>query len=166
MSSLAGSFLVARTTLKDPFFRRSVILLLQHGADGAFGLVLNRPEQTKELPFPLHIGGPCKFQGLIMLHGQADWIAEEERGPAEICPGVYLGDAESLKRVPDPDPGTIWRFRVFTGYSGWGPGQLENELAEGSWVVTAANAVHVFDVPNEEVWFRLAPSTIPEPSAN
>ena len=163
MTSLAGSLLVARPSLKDPFFRHSVILLLQHGSDGAFGLVLNRPEKAQELPFPLHLGGPCKFDGLILLHGQADWIAEEERGPAEICPGVYLGDAESLHRIPDANSG---RFRVFTGYSGWGPGQLEHELTEGSWVVLPGNSARVFDLSNEEIWYRLAPSTIPEPSLN
>jgi putative transcriptional regulator len=166
MASLAGSFLVARASLKDSFFRRAVILLLQHGPDGAFGLVLNRPEKNKELPFSIHIGGPCKFQGLIMLHGQPEWVDEDERGAAEICPGVYLGDAESLKRVTDPEPGTGWRFRVFTGYSGWGPGQLERELAEGSWAIVEASAAQVFDVPNEEIWIRAAPSTIPEPSRN
>src|SRR5689334_366818 len=97
MASFAGSFLVARPSLKDPFFRRAVVLLLQHGPDGAFGLVLNRTEKPKEIPFPLHVGGPCKFQGLILLHGQEAWVDEDERTAAEICPGVYLGDAESLK---------------------------------------------------------------------
>jgi putative transcriptional regulator len=166
MGSLAGSFLVARPRLKDPSFRRAVVLMLQHGPDGAFGLVLNRAEKPKELPFPLHIGGPCKFQGLILLHGQPDWVEEDERDAAEVCPGVYLGDAESLKRVTKPEPGTTWRFRVFTGYAGWGPGQLERELGEGSWAVVSATAAQVFDLPNDELWIHVAPSTIPEPSLN
>lgn len=166
MSSLAGMFLVARPTLKDPFFGRSVILILQHGADGAFGLVLNRAEKSKELPFPVHIGGPCKFQGLILIHGQEDWVPEEERMAAQICPGVYLGDAECLQRIADPDPGAAWRLRIFAGYSGWGPGQLEHEMAEGSWIVQTATATQVFGIPNEELWLRMAPSSIPEPSLN
>ena len=166
MSSLAGMFLVARPTLKDPFFGRSVILMIQHSPDGAFGLVLNRTEKSKDLPFPIHIGGPCKFQGLILIHGQDDWVSEEERDAAQICPGVFLGDAECLQRIADPDPGASWRIRVFAGYSGWGPGQLEHELTEGSWIVQPAAAAKVFGIPNDELWIRMAPSPIPEPSLN
>lgn len=164
--TLAGTFLVARPTLKDPFFGRSVILLLQHGPDGAFGLVLNRAEKSKELPFPVHIGGPCKFQGLILLHGQDDWVTEDERDAAQICPGVYLGDAACLQRITEPEPGADWRVRVFAGYSGWGPGQLENEMSEGSWIVQPAGAAQVFGIPNDELWVRMAPSRIPVPSVN
>lgn len=166
MSSVAGKFLVARPTLKDGFFARSVILMLQHGPDGAFGLVLNRMEKSKELPFPVHIGGPCKFQGLILLHGQDEWVAEEEREAAQICPGVFLGDAECFQRITNSPPESDWRVRVFAGYSGWGPGQLENEITEGSWVVHSADAAEVFGVPDEELWIRMAPSTIPQPSMN
>jgi putative transcriptional regulator len=166
MSSLAGMFLVARPTLKDPFFGRSVILMLRHGPDGAFGLVLNRVQKTKELPFPVHIGGPCKVQGLILIHGQDEWVSDEERDSAQICPGVFLGDAECLQRITDPEPASAWMVRVFAGYSGWGPGQLEHEMAEGSWIVQPATAAHVFGVPNEELWIRMAPSAIPEPSLN
>lgn len=166
MTSLAGKLLVARPTLKDKFFGRSVILMLQHGPDGAFGLVLNRVEKAKELPFPVHIGGPCKFQGLILIHGQEDWVPEEERPSAQICPGVFLGDAESFQRIAHPEPGDAWRVRVFAGYSGWGPGQLESEMAEGSWIAQDADSTDVFGVPNEELWVRMAPSTIPVPSLN
>lgn len=166
MTSLAGWFLVARPTLQDPFFRRSVVLMLRHGPDGAFGLVLNRPERTKDLPFAVYRGGPCKFQGLILLHGQDEWVEPGERDACEVCPGVFLGNAECLQRVTDPDPGAPNRFRVFAGYSGWAPGQLEAELAEGSWHVVKASSAPVFDVESDEAWLRLAPASIPEPSLN
>lgn len=166
MASLAGKFLIARPTLKDPFFARSVILMIQHGPDGAFGLVLNRVQTTKELPFPVHIGGPCKFQGLILIHGQDEWVADEERPAAQICPGVFLGDAESFQRIANPEIEPDWKVRVFAGYSGWGPGQLEHELSEGSWSIHPAEANNVFEIPNDELWVRMAPSTIPEPSVN
>jgi putative transcriptional regulator len=103
---------------------------------------------------------------LILIHGQDEWVADEERDASEICPGVFLGDAECLQKIADPEPATAWRVRVFAGYSGWGPGQLESEMAEGSWVVLPATANQVFGVPNEELWLRMAPSTIPEPSLN
>lgn len=169
MASLAGSFLIARKTLKDPFFGRAVVLMLQHGPDGAFGLVLNRVERVEkssEFPFPIHIGGPCKFQGLIMLHGEEEWVPEEEREAAQICPGVYLGDAECLKRVTDSALEGPSRYRLFTGYAGWGPGQLESELGQGAWAIAAASASPVFELAVEELWLRLSPPSIPEPSLN
>lgn len=166
MSSLAGSFLIARPTLDDGFFTRSVVLLLQHGADGAFGLVLNRVANAKDFPFPVHVGGPCKFNGFILIHGQDDWVEESEQGTAQICPGVYLGDAGCFKRIVDPPPGHGWRFRVFTGYSGWGPGQLESELAQGAWSVVSAGRQQVFEIKLDEMWLRLVPSSIPSPSVN
>lgn len=166
MSSLTGSFLVARPVLRDALFGRSVILLLQHGSEGAFGLVLNKPAVSKELPFPIFVGGPCKLQGLLMLHGHEDWVDDPDKTEGLICPGVYLGDAACFDRLEDLEDETSWKFRVFSGYSGWGPRQLESELAEGSWLVVPANGELLFDVPVEELWERLAPPTIPEPSLN
>jgi len=166
MSSLAGSFLVARPTLDDGFFGRTVVLMLQHGADGAFGLVLNRVANAKEFPFPVHVGGPCKFNGFILIHGQEEWVEEGEAAAAQICPGVFLGDTECFKRIVDPPPGHGWNFRVFTGYAGWGPGQLEGELAQGAWAVVTAQRKLVFETKLEEMWLRLVPSSIPTPSLN
>lgn len=166
MSSLAGSLLVARPTLDDGFFGRTVILMLQHGPGGAFGLVLNRVASAKEFPFTVHVGGPCKFNGFILIHGQEDWVEESERETAQICGGVYLGDTECFKRIVDPPPGHGWRFRVFTGYSGWGPGQLEGELAQGAWAVVPAHCPYIFDTKLEEMWLRAVPSSIPTPSLN
>ena len=166
MSSLAGALLVARSSLRDALFGRSVILLLQHGSEGAFGLVLNKPAVSKELPFPIFVGGPCKLQGLLMLHGEEAWLDEPDKQDGMICPGVFLGDANSFERLEGVDEGSTTRFRVFSGYSGWGPRQLEGEMAEGAWLVLPANAERVFDIPPEELWLHLAPPTIPEPSLN
>jgi putative transcriptional regulator len=166
MLSVAGSFLVARPSLEDGFFGRAVVLMLQHGPDGAFGLMLNRVGKAKEFPFPIHLGGPCKFHGFILVHGHEDWVDEDERDAAQICPGVYLGDADCFKRILDPLPGCDWQFRIFTGYSGWGPGQLEKELSEGAWAVVPARRQSIFDTPLEELWVGLVPSAIPTPSLN
>ncbi len=166
MSSLAGAFLVARPTLRDPFFGRTVVLLLQHGTEGAFGLVLNRPAQADDLPFPVFVGGPCQLQGLLMLHGHPEWRKHAEEGEGEICSGVFLGDAASFERLAEMPEGASWKFRVFTGYAGWGPKQLEAEMAQGAWIVLPPSAEHLFETPVGELWDRLAPPTIPEPSLN
>jgi putative transcriptional regulator len=166
MSAWSGSFLVARPSLRDPFFGRSVVLLLDHNDEGAFGLVLNRPAPPVELPFPVFIGGPCQPQGLLMLHGHPEWFTETDERPGEVCPGVYVGDTDTFNRLSDIPEDADWKFRVFTGYAGWGPQQLEGEMEQGAWIVLPASAERLFGTPPEELWQRLAPPTIHEPSMN
>ncbi|HZZ82642.1 MAG TPA: YqgE/AlgH family protein [Gemmataceae bacterium] len=165
MTSLAGKFLVARSSLRDAFFGRSVILLLQHSEEGAFGLVLTHQAKTEELPFPIFVGGPCKMDGLLMIHGRKDWLDPEEDEPAEICPGVYLGTPEQFEKARGTSDDATG-FRVFTGYSGWAPEQLEGELNEGAWIVLPAMGDVIFSTPSDELWEKLAPPTLPEPSMN
>lgn len=167
--SLSGSFLVARALLRDPNFARTVVFLLAHNDEGAFGLVVNRPAEAEGLPWPLYVGGPCPAPGLLMLHGHPEWaelVASGETPKEELAPGIYTGDAACLDRAAQESSDKTLRFRVFTGYSGWGEGQLESELAEGAWAVVPASAALLFDTPAEELWERLAPPTIPQPSLN
>jgi len=167
MATYAGSFLVARPALQDPNFRKTVVLLLQHGSGGAFGLVVNRPAKVEGMPFPVFAGGPCGSQGLLMLHGHADWIEGDDDNEAKtVAPGVFLGDASCLKRVKETPEEQTPRYRMFAGYAGWGPGQLEGELAAGAWAVIAANGETLFDTPLDDMWAQLLPPAIPEPSLN
>lgn len=165
MSSMAGSFLVARPVLQDPNFRHAVVLILQHGGEGAFGLVVNRPASVKGLSFPLYTGGPCKSQGMLMLHGHAEWTDPSEKKNA-VAPGVFLGDSDCLRQATESPPDGPLRFRVFNGYAGWGPGQLESELSSGAWAVTQASGPVLFDTPVQELWELLVPPKIPMPSLN
>ena len=164
MSSLAGCFLVARPVLDDPTFKRTVVFLLQHGPEGAFGLVVNRPIESEKLPFPIYLGGPCKLEGMLLLHGHADWMTDKDQG--EVCPGVFLGDSECAERVAQGESAHGMRFKMFSGYSGWGPQQLEGELAEKAWAVVRATSEDIFDMPVADLWTRVLPPTIPEPSLN
>jgi putative transcriptional regulator len=164
MSSFAGSFLVARPVLEDPNFRQTVVLLLQHGGEGAFGLVVNRETKAEGVPFPVFVGGPCQAQGLMMLHGQSEWI--DGTPGKSVAPGIYLGDAATLKRATETETEEPIHFRIFAGYSGWGPGQLEGELAAGAWTLTAANGDLLFQTPAAELWDRLVPPRLPQPSLN
>src|SRR5262245_53655972 len=103
--TLAGSFLVARPVLRDPNFEQSVVLLLAHNDNGAFGVVVNRMAPAGEFPFPVFDGGPCPSPGLILLHGHAEWASsadepEEEDAPkTEAAPGIYVGDADSFQQA-------------------------------------------------------------------
>ncbi len=164
MSSLAGTFLVARAPLRDGFFARTVILLLEHDENKTLGVILNRLAETEGLPFPIFVGGPCKLEGLLMIHGRPDWVDHDDK--MEICPGVYLGTKEQFEMAAETEQAENERFRVFTGYAGWGPQQLESEMEEGAWIVLPANGDILFDTPVQDLWQRLAPSTIPKPSMN
>ena len=168
--SLAGSFLVAQSSLIDSNFAQSVVLILAHNDEGAFGLVVNRPSAKEGLPFPLYLGGPCPAPGLFMLHGHGDWLPDAGKDPdepkREVAPGVYLGDAECLKRASELDEDQPLRFRAFQGYAGWGPGQLEAELQSGAWQTTPADSQLLFGTPAEMLWRLLAPPRLPRPSTN
>ena len=169
--SYAGCFLVAKPVLQDPNFKRTVVFLLAHNDEGAFGLVVNRPAEAEGLPWPVYIGGPCPAPGLIMLHGHADWAEPEDEDAEpdkerELAPGIFSGDAACLDRVTQVADADEYRFRVFSCYAGWGSGQLEGELAAGAWAIASANGSLLFNTPVGELWDRLAPPRIPEPSVN
>jgi putative transcriptional regulator len=165
--SHAGSFLVARPVIQDPHFRRTVVLLIQHAAEGAFGLVVNRPAKVEGVPFQVFTGGPCQSPGLLMLHGHADWLGPEDGGPKpQVAPGVFMGDAGCVRRVSEADEEERLRYRMFVGYAGWGPGQLERELATGSWAIVPADGQVLFDTPAEDLWKNLQPPPFPQPSLN
>lgn len=158
MKTLQGHLLAAAPGLLDPNFRKTVLLMLAHSADGAVGVVLNRPteatvEKLSEEVFseaidwdkPIHLGGPVPGP-LMILH------AEEEFSDQEILPGVYSTvDSEKiqdlLKRRVEP-------CLVIANYAGWGPGQLESEMDEGSWLTLPACVEHVFepDGDGEDFW--------------
>ncbi|GIW82735.1 MAG: UPF0301 protein [Gemmatales bacterium] len=162
--SSAGSFLVAKPKLKDPIFGQSVVLMLQHSFEGAYGLVVNRPAKVENMPFPVFIGGPCESQGLLMLHGHAEWVDPSSESGREVAPGIFLGDASCIERVQaSPDDK---RYRMIAGYAGWGPGQLEGEIADGAWVIVPASGQVLFETPVEDLWSVVLPVMIPQPSLN
>lgn len=152
-----GTFLIASPTLRDPNFARSVVLLCEHDADeGSMGLIVNRPseltlDQTLNRigPHPrqsLWIGGPVQRDVVLALHRDAD-----VRGARTVCDGMGLGGEEDdiveLVRGPGAE-----RVRVFSGYSGWGAGQLTAELESGSWITCPARALFVFDTEPDSIW--------------
>jgi putative transcriptional regulator len=168
--TLAGSFLVARPVLRDPNFVQTVVLLLAHNENGAFGVVVNRPAPSGELPIPVFEGGPCPSPGLILLHGHAEWAsppAELEEGPKmQAAPGIYIGDADSFQNASKVVSGQKLRVRVYRGYAGWGSGQLEGELAAGAWAAVPADGELLFGTPIEQLWDCLRPPSLPLPSLN
>jgi putative transcriptional regulator len=161
--SLAPAFLVSMPQMLDPNFTRTVILLCKHSDDGAFGLVVNRPlvttgrvvvnldppvETDRELQ--VWIGGPVEPQRSWILVGQEPSASEELRG-VRIAESLYLSTSpDLLSKLLDPDPPEF--ARLIIGYSGWGPGQLEQELHESAWLLSDINRELIFHTPPEKMW--------------
>jgi putative transcriptional regulator len=156
-----GMLLVATPPLVDPNFDRTVVLVLEHSDQGAVGLVLNRPSDTRvadalpgwELlsaePGTLFVGGPVAEDAAIAL-GSARG-AEAGGGWAPLVGPVGTID---LHQSPDDVYRDIEAVRIFAGYAGWGPGQLENELAAHAWVVVPAEADDAMGDP-DDLWSRV-----------
>jgi putative transcriptional regulator len=156
-ASLKGKLLVASPLLQDPNFYRTVVLLFEHGEDGALGTVLNRPttesandhlpgwSQLICEPDVVFIGGPVRNEIAI---GVAEF--EDREADGALFAGIGFID---LSEPPEPESAPL-RVRVFSGYSGWDTGQLEVELAVDSWFVVDATADDVFGDP-EGLWSRV-----------
>lgn len=137
---LAGDVLFAAPGLEDRYFAGTAIYLVAHDESGAFGVVLNRPRDRSNLEVPLFEGGPVGRDRVVVLHDDAS------RG-VEVEPGIYAAADPSL--IEDVIHGDAFG-KVFVGYAGWGPGQLERELAEGAWLVSEATGVTVLGVRQSE----------------
>lgn len=151
--------LVALPPLTDPNFSRTVVYLLEHNEEGAFGLVLNRPTDlplfdgltawTAHLAAPgvLFDGGPVQadgFVGLAQIDGTPD-------GEAWSSIGNGLGTVD-LSMPPGDLREQLGLVRVFRGYAGWGPGQLDQELEVDAWVVVDLAATDLFTAEPENLW--------------
>jgi putative transcriptional regulator len=160
MESLAGQFLIASPRLVDPNFARSVVLMVQHGEEGALGLIINHPLDTsledvceKILETPcstdgvLFQGGPCEGP-LMVVHTHSN------RSDIEIKPGVHFStERESIEWLLRYNEAPI---RFFVGYSGWTAGQLETEMETGSWLTVPAGEEQIFKGGGgEELWSKL-----------
>lgn len=161
-----GIFLIATPALRDPNFRQTIVLLCEHGAEGALGVVINRPTEiniTEVLPqvpilegqrHRVFSGGPVQRNSLLILYR----VTEEPSDTHHVVDGVYLGgNVQTLERILE-QPDSNESFRAFMGYSGWAPGQLENELQTGSWLTTPADAALLFDKDPSLLWAEVLQS--------
>jgi putative transcriptional regulator len=158
--SLAGKLLVATPALLDENFYRTVVLLLVHDENGAFGIVLNRPvdstvvrdhmpawDEHVAAPPSIFAGGPVEP---AMALGLASAVAPgTPEGWMPMAGGYGLID---LTRAPDSIEVTLQRVRVFSGYAGWGAGQVEAEVAANAWFVLDAEPGDAFTAEPESLW--------------
>jgi putative transcriptional regulator len=180
--SLRGKLILASPALQDPNFTRTVVLIAEHTEEGAMGLVLNRPALTTvEEAVPdlswmtgeddlVYVGGPVAETAVIVL---AEFERPELAGAlVEDDLGFVGADADDRERLD----GAIRRARVFAGHAGWGPGQLEGELAEDAWIVEPPIRSEIFTDAPDELWssvlkrkgrrYALLATMPPDPSLN
>ncbi|MCL4177094.1 MAG: YqgE/AlgH family protein [Verrucomicrobia bacterium] len=156
--SLQGQLLLDGGNLTGSFFQRTVVLICQHDRDGAFGLVLNRKSDGKvgelivaDMPEALRdqavfLGGPVQASALSYLQ------SESGEGASHVFSSVGLGHSlETLIELTET-PTVGQQLRVFAGYSGWAPGQLEEELKRGAWVTHPATIELVFHRETDRLW--------------
>ncbi len=161
--------LLAMPQVQDPFFYKSVVLLLQHQEEGSQGFIVNRPTGVKiaeilddlEIPWLgdqgslAFFGGPVQPQlGTLLYH---DERPDDASTRFEVCPGValtqHLGDLESLAGEPPES------FRLLLGYAGWGDGQLVQEILRNDWITAPVDMALLFNDQPDEIW-RLAMESV------
>jgi putative transcriptional regulator len=160
MSFLEGQLLVASPAMSDPNFARTVVAIANHDEDGALGIVLNRPSDTEVVDAVpeldgvmdpdevVYVGGPVQPASIVVL---AEFDDPAEAAYLIVGAIGLVSDATGLDRL-----GTATaRRRVYAGYTGWGPGQLEAELEREDWIVEPALAADVFDAEPGELWGRV-----------
>jgi putative transcriptional regulator len=155
---LKGSLLLDGGKLRGSFFNRTVVLICQHDSEGAFGLVLNRPSENTvgdmlvaNLPETmkketLYLGGPVQPAAMSYLH--TDSFVPD----ANVFPNLNLGHSlDSLVELSESYSSTQ-KIRVYAGYSGWSPGQLEDEMKRQAWLTHPASLDLIFNTDPRQLW--------------
>ncbi len=160
VDSARGQLLIAGPALTDPNFWRTVVLIVEHSEEGAFGLVLNRPsetlvgeavpeiEQLVDPDEPLYIGGPVQPSGVVVLGRFEDpddgtLVAFDDVGVLGASPAM------------EEQAAGLRAGRAFVGHAGWGAGQLEEEIERGDWILEPAAAEDAFSDEPRELWSRV-----------
>lgn len=163
--SLAGALLVADPSLHDPNFARSVVLMLDHDDDGAVGVVLTRPSEVLvdavlpgwgdyvDAPARIFFGGPVSPESAIAIGVmRPESLGIEQQGVTKTAGIACIVDLDTAPRVAQQ---ALAAVRIFAGYAGWAAGQLEDELAEGAWLVLEADASDVASADPQQLWSRV-----------
>lgn len=156
-----GRVLISEPFLDDDFFKRSVVLLCEHNEEGTFGFVLNN---YMDIPlteimdnFPafktkISVGGPVNNDNLYYLHTLGDKIP----GSLEVMDGIFMGgNFDSMKTCLELNQIKENEIRFFIGYSGWGFGQLEQELKDSAWIVSIAEPSVIMDTHINNLWKKI-----------
>lgn len=152
-----GIILISEPALRDFYFRQSVVLLAEHNEEGSFGIIINKPIETrltevlKDFPdfdVPMFLGGPVKTDSIFFIHTK-----ENIEGSLKIMDGLYWGgDIEVIREMMMLNQITEEEIRFFIGYAGWNPRQLDREIKEKSWVLSHSRVTEVINKHPEKLW--------------
>lgn len=169
--SLKGQFIISESNMADPNFFQTVVLMLEHNQEGAFGLIVNRrshvtlgdimpgAESKRSLGTPVYVGGPVQQDFLFVLHSELPGMEKPSDGAIEPISGVFF--EPFFRKIEKFFKDDFWfsipaddrpHIHLFLGYSGWAPGQLEREMSMGSWITHPASTRIVFHENPEEGW--------------
>ena len=153
-----GTLLLAEPFMKDPNFKRSVVLLCEHSEEGTMGFTLSRPvgialnkviDGVGDCELPLYFGGPVQRDTLHFIHDMGDLIKDS----TEVADGIYWGgDFEQVKLLAATGQLDDANILFFLGYSGWSAGQLSEEMGDNSWITHKAAGDLIFVDQQEELW--------------
>ena len=154
-----GVFLVATPNLMDPNFIHSVVLLIDYGTKGAVGLIINKPafllleevlpeEDMKGVSLPLYIGGPVNKNTLFLLFTSRKPV----EGAHKVLDNIYFSARKDLIFHTIRKKEKTMDLKVFAGYAGWAPGQLEMEIRRGAWITMEADRKTIFSKDPSEIW--------------
>ncbi len=153
-----GSLLISEPTLKDSYFNRSVVLIVEHNNDGTVGFILNKQidvdlnglvSDFEEIEASVFFGGPVNKDNLFFIHS----FGKEIEGALPITKKLFWGgDFTMLKDILRKDKSNIDKVRFFIGYSGWDPGQLQMELDQNSWVVKSMVEDNILTISPKNLW--------------
>jgi len=166
-----GIFLVATPGMQDPRFLRSVVLLLEHGENGTLGLIINKVteislaqvwpdlEDSSRESNLLFFGGPVGLDGILFLSRNAEPPERAEQVMEDV---YYSGDKNLLEELLEQNIGA-GELRIFIGNSGWSPGQLAAEIAEGAWRLVRGDSDILFEKDLNDIWRGLIGPPTPSP---
>ena len=153
-----GSLLISEPTLKDSYFNRSVVLIVEHNNDGTVGFILNKQididlnsivRDFDEIEASVFFGGPVNKDNLFFIHSFGKAI----EGALQITNKLFWGgDFTMLKDILRKDKSNLQKVRFFIGYSGWDPGQLQMELDQNSWVVKSMVEDNILSSSPKNLW--------------
>ena len=154
-----GDVLLSEPTMNDFYFGRSVVLLIDHSeAEGSFGIIMNKPLNVRlkeivdvfeDFDAPVYLGGPVAENQIFFMHTLGDLLPDT----CKIMDGLYWGgDTDTLNKLIAQGIASKNNVRFFLGYSGWESGQLADELARNSWLVSRTNSKTLLSTPTDQMW--------------
>jgi putative transcriptional regulator len=164
----AGKFLVANKKIKNPRFARTIVLLINYSRRGAAGLIINRPtgaklnhvlpdaEELSKVTGTLYFGGPVAVKQITMVIQSS---SKPEKS-VKVFDDIYVSSSLALLEEMTENRKAGQRFRLYAGYAGWGPGQLEAEIARNDWRILKGNSDIVFSEMPDKIWQKLVPHHI------